>query len=99
MRDLQEATENISRSFRSIEESVYYFPSKFFMWLGITLSSISYLDIKESLQFFCIFMGAVSVSLSVILYLLKIWEKRINIKNLMDKGKEEIKKNCKPPTP
>lgn len=92
MKNTHQIFQDTSDNIASISDSVYYFPSKFFMWMGVILGSVSYLEIKEDLQFFCLIGGTISVTLSIILYVLKIWEKRINIKRLTN----EIKKNCKP---
>jgi hypothetical protein len=71
-------------------DSFYVLPSKILMFLGISMASISYVDMKEVAQGFCVFGGAVCVLLSMILYALRIWEKRLNIKQI----EEELKNKC-----
>lgn len=82
---LQEAHQNIS-------DNVSNFSGKFLMYLGLALGGISYLDVKESLQFFCLMAGALSVGLSVVLYILKIYHMRISIKVISQQLKDDINK-------
>jgi len=76
----------------SVSDSLSHIGSKFLMYLGLALGGFSYLDVKESLQFFCLLAGALAVMLSVILYVLRIYHMRISIKIISKQLKDDIKK-------
>lgn len=94
MKSIDQHIQDVTDNMTLIHESIYNVPSKILMWAGIAFGGITYFDIKERLQFYFLIASAISITLAIILQILKIWEKRINIKNLIDKGKNELKKNC-----
>lgn len=92
--EIQTIKSQVHENLTSMSESMLHFYGKVCMWIGIALAGISQVDLKNSIQLYCLFGSAIAVTLSCIFYVLKIYEKRINIKILSEHLKNELKKEC-----
>lgn len=75
----------------NVEQSITHVWDKSLMIVGFMFGSISLVDVKESIQMYSLIVGAICLTLSLILYILKIRKEFPSVKEHI---KDEIKKNC-----
>lgn len=75
----------------SSAEQVTHIWDKTLLYIGILFGSISLLDVKEILQFYSLIVAAISVTLSCILYVVRIRKEYPSIKEHVEK---EVNKKC-----